>query len=102
MAKRTRIKGKGAAIFLGGGEPRAPQPAAKASAPTKTDAVGKATFYLPRYLLEELEDTWLSLRKTYKDKRVAKSEIVRIALENVIDDWKKRADASTLIQTLTG
>jgi len=64
--------------------------------------VGKATFYLPRYLLEELEDTWLSLRKTYKDKRVAKSEIVRIALEAVIDDWKKRAGASTLIQTLTG
>jgi hypothetical protein len=99
MAKRTRIKGRGAAIFLGDDEVNPPQNIPRPSSP-KTNKVGKATFYLPQRLLDDLEDAWLSLRKTHKGRRVAKSEIVRIALETLIDDWKERSASSTLTQAL--
>ncbi|MBA7571344.1 hypothetical protein ES695_02665 [Candidatus Atribacteria bacterium 1244-E10-H5-B2] len=102
MTKRVRIKGQGADIFLGGNNPASQQ----TTKPSKQYAgnsveVSKATFYLPVNLIEDLEDTWLSLRGKYKDKRVAKSEIARIALEEIIKGWKEKQDNSILVKRLT-
>jgi len=103
MVKRVRIKGQGADIFLGGNNPASQQ----ISRPSrqyagKTVEVSKATFYLPVYLIESLEDAWLSLRGKHKDKRIAKSEIARIALEEIIKGWKEKQDNSILVKRLTG
>ncbi|MBA7553131.1 hypothetical protein ES705_45718 [subsurface metagenome] len=103
MTKRVRIKGRGADIFLGGNNPASQQN----SKPVKQYVgkiveVSKATFYLPVYLIENLEDAWLSLRGKHKDKRVAKSEIARIALEEIIKGWKEKQDDSILVKRLNG
>ena len=101
MAKRARIKGKGAAIFLGE-ETSIPQQDSKTvkQYTVKTVNTSKATFYLPANLIDELEDVWLTLRKTYKHQKVAKSKIVQIALEKIFEDWKMKQDESILINQL--
>jgi len=103
MTKRARIKGKGAAIFLGEDKP-APQQADKTvrQYTGKTANTSKATFYLPIGLIDDLEETWLNLRSKYKNKKVAKSEIAKIALEETIKEWKEKQDNSILIKRLTG
>lgn len=102
MAKRTRVKGKGAAIFLGDDKPSSQHTTKTAQQYTgKTVNTSKATFYLPVDLIDDLEDTWLSLRGKYKDKRVAKSEIAQIALQEIIKEWEEKQDNSTLVKRLT-
>ena len=102
MAKRTRVKGKGAAIFLGedkSASQRTNKPLRQyAGKPVNTS---KATFYLPIDLIDNLEDTWLTLRGKYKNKRVAKSEIAQIALEEIIKEWEEKQDNSILVKRLT-
>ena len=103
MAKRTRVKGKGAAIFLGDDKPASQHTNKTARQYTgKPVNTSKATFYLPVDLIDDLEDTWLSLRGKYKDKKVAKSEIAQIALEEIIKEWEKKQDNSVLARRLTG
>ncbi len=99
MTKRVRIKGQGADIFLGGNNQISRTARQYVG---KTVEVSKATFYLPVDLIEDLEDAWLSLRAKHKDKRVAKSEIARIALEEIIKGWKEKHDDSILVKRLTG
>ncbi|MBU2598609.1 MAG: hypothetical protein KKC53_05505 [Actinobacteria bacterium] len=103
MAKRPRVKGKGVAIFLGEDKPSSQQTNKPVKQYTgKTVNTSKATFYLPTNLIDDLENTWLSLRGKYKDKRVTKSEIARIALKTIINDWKEKHNKSTLVKRLTG
>jgi len=103
MAKRTRVKGKGAAIFLGDDKPASQYTNKTARQYTgKPVNTSKATFYLPLDLIDNLEDTWLSLRRKYKDKKVAKSEIAQIALQEIIKEWEEKQDNSTLVKRLTG
>ena len=103
MTKRVRIKGQGADIFLGGNNPASQQITKQSKQYTdNTVEVSKATFYLPVNLIEDLEDTWLSLRAKYKDKKVAKSEIAQIALQEIIKEWEKKQDNSVLARRLTG
>ncbi len=101
MVKRARIKGKGAAIFLGEETPTLQQDSKTAKQYTvKTVNTSKATFYLPANLIDELEDVWLTLRKTYKQQKVTKSKIVQIALGKIFEDWKMKQDESILINQL--
>lgn len=103
MAKRARVKGKGAAIFLGEDKPTPQQTNKPVKQYTgKTVNTTKATFYLPTDLIDDLEDTWLILRGKYKDKKVAKSEIAKIALEEIINEWKEKQDNSILVKRLIG
>ena len=103
MAKRTRVKGKGAAIFLGEDKPASQQTTKPVRQYTgKPVNTSKATFYLPIGLIDDLEDTWLSLRGKYKDRKVAKSEIAQIALEEIIKEWEQKQDNSILVKRLTG
>ena len=102
MAKRTRVKGKGAAIFLGEDKPASQHTNISVKQHTgKTVNTSKATFYLPIDLIDNLEDTWLSLRGKYKNKKVAKSEIAQIALEEIIKEWEENQDNSMLVKRLT-
>lgn len=102
MAKRTRVKGKGAAIFLGEDKPASQHTNIPVRQHTgKTVNTSKATFYLPINLIDNLEDTWLILRGKYKNKRVAKSEIAQIALEEIIKEWKEKQENSILVKRLT-
>ena len=102
MAKRTRIKGKGAAIFLGEDKPTSQHTNTPLKQHTgKPVNTSKATFYLPIDLIDNLEDTWLSLRGKYKNKKVAKSEIAQIALEEIIKEWEEKQDNSILVKRLT-
>ena len=102
MAKRTRVKGKGAAIFLGEDKPASQHTNIPVQQHTgKTVNTSKATFYLPVDLIDHLEDTWLTLRGKYKNKRVAKSEIAQIALQEIIKEWEEKQDNSTLAKRLT-
>ena len=103
MAKRTRVKGKGAAIFLGNNKPASQQTTETVRRYTaKPVNTSKATFYLPVELIDELEDTWLSLRAKYKNRKVTKSEIAQIALEEIIQEWEKKRDDSTVAKRLAG
>lgn len=111
MAERPRIKGRGAEIFLGSGRPASQQTSKPAKQRTSKPAqqhfgkpvnATKATFYLPVNLVDELDATWLSLRSKYRDKKVSKSEIAQIALEEILKDWKEHRQDSTLVNRLPG
>lgn len=102
MVKRTRVKGKGAAIFLGEDKPASQHTNIPVKQHTgKPVNTSKATFYLPVDLIDDLEDTWLSLRGKYKKRKVAKSEIAQIALEEIIKEWEEKQDNSILVKRLT-
>jgi len=94
MSDRPRVKGRGVDIFFEerddiskkkkGTNKQAYQ---RASEPKKAK---KATFYLPEDIVDEIEKVWL--RRRHKDKKVTKSELVRIALEQALRDWKENSD----------
>lgn len=94
MVKRVRVKGRGAEIFLGEGEP------AQTSEPAKFPGITKATFYLSINLINDLEAAWLSLRSKYRNRKVTKSEIAQIALEEILKDWGEKQQDSTLVSRL--
>ena len=56
----------------------------------------KATFNLSKWLLEDLDNTWIELRQARKDKRISKTDIVQFALEQLLADHKERRQASKL------
>jgi hypothetical protein len=83
MTKRPSIKGKGADFFLEQEE----QPTLKQD---------KATFYFPKSLIEKLDDIWLELRRTHK--KLKKSDIARIAIEDLLNNYEEKRQDSTLAQ----
>jgi len=87
MAK-ARVKGRGREIFLG---KKASKPERQLdSKPASRQAEGneKVTLYLPSELVSQLDEVWAGLRRRYKkERKVSKSEIVRIALQRALQDW---------------
>lgn len=109
--KRPSLKGKGADIFLGNegnnpptnnkpnaGMPAQQQDVATSKQQTLKTAQHKATFYLPTPLLERLDETWMNMRKT--NRKLKKSDIVRVALGSALDEHDKNHNDSTLSQQL--
>ena len=94
MPKRPSLKGKGADIFLSHEEPSGLSASTARSRVPQNQVQGKATFYLPGGLLELLDEIWLKLRA--RNRRLKKSEIVRVALESALDDYKEKAGDSAL------
>jgi len=82
--RRPSIKGKGADFFF-------------ESAP-QTSAQVKVTFYLPKELVDKLDEVWLDLRRTYK--KLRKSDIARIALEEILSDYEGKQQNSKLLKHL--
>jgi hypothetical protein len=78
MNKRPQIKGRGADLFLGESTIPASQ---HTSTPAKQHAV-KATFYLGEETVSELDNLWLTLRKT--DRNITQSGLVNDILKNGI------------------
>lgn len=92
MAKRASIKGKGADIFLSEESHNATeyQNAKKAAKQVK------ATYFIESQTIDELEDLWLSLRRKFKGRKISKSKIVEIALNDLVENWKKNQDKSRI------
>jgi hypothetical protein len=97
MPKRKSIKGKGTDIFFEGDDKDEKKKTGKpANQPTRTPAyqptspaVGKATFYLPTDLIDELDEVWMNLRRKARAKKVAKSQIVTLALRETLEGWRE-------------
>ncbi len=85
MTKRPTIKGKGANFFLG-------------QEKTKSIEQRKATFYIPETLIDDLDSVWLDLRKTHR--KLKKSDIARVAFEQLLRDYKENHQDSILIEHL--
>ena len=88
MAKRPKILGRGADIFLGGGERVMPEqniastPAYQHAGNDNPNPYPKATYYLPLSLQRRLEEVWLNKRRV--NHKIRKSDIVREALERYL------------------
>ena len=64
----------------------------------QTTLQGRATFYLPPSLVENLDDVWLDLRRT--NRKLRKSDIVRIALEQTLQEYQNERENSKLLRSL--
>jgi hypothetical protein len=61
----------------------------------------RVTYYLSTNTLSDLEDTYDELRRKlpYNEKsKVKKSHIVEMALELIIEDYRKKGDKSSLVK----
>lgn len=85
MPKRPSLKGKGVEIFLG----------EQKTEEKKEIEKGKATFYFPQDLLEELDEAWFILRKI--NRKIKKSDIVQAALEITLNGIKQGKSDNPLI-----
>jgi len=109
MSKKPSMKGKGADIFLGTPKKQKSKPAKPAKPikrlvkskpikriePVKKQIKqGKITVYLPQDLIEMLDNVWLDLRRI--NRKLRKSNIVMIALDELFRDYKEKHQDSTL------
>jgi len=90
--RRPTAKGKGADIFLGEQETAARETAQEAVEKQK------ASFYFTLELLEELDQTWMQLRM--KNRKLTKSELAQVALEEMLREYQQRQEDSRLYQRL--
>ena len=97
--KRKSLKGKGADIFLT--ESQHDSITAKHNN-VVTSSSKKATFYLPKDLVEDLDLLYLALRKKYRGLKIKKSQIVKISLKNLFDDHQENKNNSVLSKHLDG
>lgn len=67
---------------------------------TEEEPKEKATFNLSIAILEELEDTWISLKRAAKGKRVTKTLIVEKALSLAIQDYERRGEDSDIFKSI--
>jgi len=56
----------------------------------------KATFNLSKKLLQELEDTWIKIRKIRGDKKISKTDIVEFSLSQILAGFKALKQESKL------
>ena len=56
----------------------------------------KATFNLSKKLLQDLEDSWIEIRKLRGDKRVSKTDIVEFSISQILADFKAIKQESKL------
>ena len=97
MAKRARVKGKGADIFFSSDSQTAQQDAlTKAS-----EELIKGTFYFTQQQLDALERAVFVLRQEHRIK-TNKSEVMRVALDRIVKDLEQNQGNSVLIHQLTG
>ena len=66
------------------------------------DSTIKATFYLTKDTVNDLEDAWMQLRRLADGSRgaITKSLIVRLALEIALEDMTSKGTASQLAKRL--
>ena len=103
MAKRSSLKGKGLDAYFQTSDDQSPpvtsSPQPKA-ATSKQPAV-KATYYLPEYIIDRLEDTWVSLKRELNTRSLRKSHLVEAALDLVLTDFSSEGQDSPLFKKLS-
>jgi len=60
----------------------------------------KATFSLDIKVKDNLEDGWMKLRRMLKGHNISKSAIVEEAIKLVLEDLKKKKEASKIYKVL--
>lgn len=94
MAKRKSIKGRGADIFLDTEHHNAGTTGSQK--PVNTAKQVKVTYFIESQTTDRLEDVWLNLRSKFKGSKISKSKIVEIALNDLIENWKKDQEKSRI------
>ena len=59
----------------------------------------KAGFYLPEDLIDQLDLTWFEMRRSV-GRRLNKSDIVRVAIQEALNDYAKKGEKSKIVTTL--
>ena len=106
MSKRPSLKGKGADIFLNDLGSQKEQPTSKparqhTSTPAhrsndKSGPLVKATFYLLPDNVDALDDFWMRMRKTAKNKKISKSYLVSLLISKAFHDLRGNSDEKVL------
>ena len=102
MNRRASIRGKGADIFFSPvavAEAPAPEPARAAAPRDISKFTAKATFYFTPQQLLDMEQLRLTLITRYGLK-VDKSEVMRLALQHLIEDLETNQQDSLLVKQL--
>ena len=93
MSKKERVKGKGADIFFSEDK--------KETEEQSEELATKATFYFTQSQLDALEKAVFLLKQEYRIK-TNKSEVMRIALDELIKEFKENQKDSALFNRLAG
>ncbi len=92
--QRPTIKGKGADLFLA--NPEKTQFAKPEKRSKQAIIQGKISVYLPQGLIDMLDNIWLDLRRNHR--KLRKSDIVRLALDELFRDYDKKHQDSMLVE----
>ena len=98
MSKKQRVKGKGADIFFSDDQTEKKE---ETSEQRSEDLVTKATFYFTQSQLDNLEKAVFVLSQEHRIK-TNKSEIMRIACEEITKDFMEKSTDSKLYERLAG
>jgi hypothetical protein len=96
MSKKERVKGKGADIFFSDEQAEETEEAEEKQA---EELVTKATFYFTQSQLDALEKAVFLLSQEHRIK-TNKSEVMRIALEEITKDFLENRSLSALLKRL--
>ena len=102
MSKKERVKGKGADIFFSEKQAEDKEELSKAdrsSLSSTEELATKATFYFQKSQLDALEKAVFVLRQEYRIK-TNKSEVIRIALDELIKEFEEKQKDSALFTRL--
>jgi len=91
MSKKERVKGKGADIFFSEDQEETEE--------QSDELVTKATFYFTQSQLDALEKAVFLLSQEHRIK-TNKSEVMRIALEEITKDFLENRSLSALLKRL--
>lgn len=102
--RQSKISGKadGLKAYFPDKESGSEENAMKPTKPSldKSEPLRKASYYLPESLIQELEHAWLDLRKSLESKKVNKSNIVSILLQEGLQNWREQGDDNVLAKRL--
>jgi len=104
MSKKERVKGKGADIFFSENQAEDKDELSKAdrsSLSSTEELATKATFYFTQSQLDALEKAVFLLKQEYRIK-TNKSEVMRIALDELIKEFEENQKDSALFLRLAG
>jgi len=103
MSKKERVKGKGADIFFSEeqSEEAKEQQSDLSARAQAGELQTKATFYFTQSQLDALEKTVFLLSQEHRIK-TNKSEVMRIALDEIIKEFEENQKDSALFNRLAG
>ena len=102
MSKKERVKGKGADIFFSENQAEDKDELSEELATAEglaRDVTAKATFYFTQSQLDALEKAVFLLKQEYRIK-TNKSEVMRIALDELIKEFEDNQKDSALFTRL--